>query len=240
MFRYIMALVVSLLLATACPACPCQGDGKACDCPHTADCDGTCNRLPMEGLAMFALGPAIYGMNYEQERVARLPRDHDRPYLTVIGNPKDARYQAVCEWFQTEPTLHALRAQTHYAELPTTNPMFRERYASTTVALPLVRLQAADGATVAEFSGRSIPISAEALAHGLNAKAAECFGNRDRDRGCPRRRHDGDKDVEPGPLVPPPVASRPRFPWVALVLLTVGAVAVALLQQWRQMQSAKK
>jgi hypothetical protein len=109
-----------------------------------------------------------------------------------------------------------------YADMP----MYRDRYAGTISALPCVRLQAnTDDEPVAEFSGTNIPLTADALARGLNARAsnAECFRRR---HVCPTPPTPVDPPVTPPP--PPPAPKPANLTWLVLVLLgLVGGVAGA-------------
>jgi hypothetical protein len=162
---------------------------------------------------------AAYGVKYAAEQV-ELPKDQSRLYLTVVGNQSDPRYRTICEWFDRNPTLREMRDQTHFSAIPKSSPHWFERLAPNYRETPCVRLQAASGDIVAEFAGSDLPMTADALAHGLNGRAKNCF-----------RRTPDDVDPTPQPL-PAPVPRQQHFPWIALGLLTAAGSGLGFGKQW--------
>ena len=142
-----------------------------------------------------------YGVRYAQEQVVTLPQDQETPYLTLFGDRNDPRFREMVKWFETNETLAGIKSQTHFNVIYSDSALYQERYASTAPALPCVRLQAVDEEQpVAEYAGLNVPLTADALARGLNttASSAECFR---RLRHCPA--------PQPQPQ-PKPHPDRPR------------------------------
>jgi hypothetical protein len=161
---------------------------------------------------------AAYGVKYAAEQV-ELPQDHNKLYLTIVGNQHDPRYRTLCDWFEQNPTLRAMRDQTHYSTIPTQSPHFWERLAPGYRATPSVRLQQANGQVLVEFAGSELPMTADALAHGLNGRAKNCF------------RRTPETDPTPQPL-PAPSPHERHFPWVMLGILTAVGSGLGFATQW--------
>src|SRR5690242_14339805 len=89
-----------------------------------------------------AVEQAFAGVKFTQDRTVVLPQDGNKFYLTVIGSPNDARFAEIREWFNADENLVNIRRSTHFNVLNTTDPMYQTRYANSTPATPLVRLQA--------------------------------------------------------------------------------------------------
>jgi hypothetical protein len=174
---------------------------------------------------------AMYGVRYAQEQVAQLPDDEHKPYLTIVGNQGDPRYQTICQWFDSNATLQGIKDQCHFSTIPTQSPHFFERLAPGYRELPCVRLHDAQGNIAVEFAGNQLPMTADALAHGLNQQAsvAACF------RRTPNR---VPNDPAPQPL-PAPKPQGNHFPWILLgVLVTVGG-GLGLAKGWRDLYHKK-
>jgi hypothetical protein len=177
-----------------------------------------------------------------------LPQDQNRPYLTIFGDPRDARFQEIVTWFETQHTLIEFKRQTHYNVITTDSVLYRDRYADTVDQLPLIRLQTANVDDEAiEFKGNSIPMSADALGKGLNTKASqvECFRRRPKNQNViivnPQPDNVAPPYVSPGPqpLPPSPAPSAARVPWLFLgILFLVGGVAGAI-KHFRDIYSGK-
>jgi hypothetical protein len=181
---------------------------------------------------------AAYGVRYAKERVVSLPQDQHTPYLTLFGDRDDPKFQEMVSWFQKHEMLRAIKDQTHFNVLYSDTTMYQDRYASTVPALPCVRLQAMDNPMpVAEYSGLNVPMTADALAKGLNtqAKAAECF----------RRRRRVEPDTEPPPFIVDPLPQplspvkpvvkpkRSTTPTLLLVFLCVAGGVLGALRHFQ-------
>lgn len=198
-----------------------------------------CVSPTLAGEPVMKADPA-YGVRYAEEQVVTLPQDQSTPYLTVFGDRNDPRLQTIVKWFDTNRTLAGLKGQTHFNVILTDTAMYRDRYASTVPALPCVRLQANNEEDpVAEFSGQNIPITADALAKGLNTKAsnAECF----------RRRHQVEPTpVDPpappvNPVVPPPPAPKPHnVTWLVILLLGLAGGVVGAAKYFNDLYHGRK
>jgi hypothetical protein len=103
-----------------------------------------------------------------QERVVTLPQDGGRWYVSVVGETNDARYRQVLSWFDSGSLLK-LRNSTHYNPVTSDSAIFAERYASNTPALPMVRIQNAEGVIYSQLCSDEIPMTAE----GLSAQVAD-------------------------------------------------------------------
>ncbi len=219
MIRYLLA--VALLVAASC-APVCAGD------PVTkAD-------------------PA-YGVRYTEEKVVALPQDQETPYLTLFGDRNDPKFNAMVKWFETNQTLAGIKSQTHWNVIYTDTAMYQERYASTMPALPCVRLQATDEERpVAEYAGANVPMTAEALAKGLNASAsyAECFRRWRHNHSQPQPTPQPlipHPDPAPQPLpVPPPVPKQPDLTWVLLVVLGLAGAGLGAAKHFSDVYHGRK
>ncbi len=127
-------------------------------------------------LCVFAMGCAVtvcateplYGVITE-ERIINLPNDQGKWYVSIVGNTKDANYQKIIGWFDTNEKLMKLKDQVHFLPVTEDTVIYTERYADTVDGLPTVRVQTGDGVVVYEAAGDNIPMSAE----GLNGAIAE-------------------------------------------------------------------
>lgn len=128
-----------------------------------------------------------FGVNYTKERILELPRDGNRMFVTVFGNPKDAKYQDVKQWFKDVPELANIRKQTHFNVIDTTSPDFKVKYGKTVPAAPLIRVQTATGGVVYQVSGNNLPLSGEALSKSMNTELFNCW----------KKRHQQEEKVEP-------------------------------------------
>lgn len=183
----------------------------------------------------FARSGPTNGVHNATERVTRLPQDANKPYLTVYGNPTDPKFVELKEWFKTDKKLVALKNQCHYTVIPTNTTMFKTRYAAKVAKTPYVILQSADHKTVAEFAGRQIPMTKEALFHGLNSKAANAACWRTW-RGEDTPDEEPAKDPEPQPLDPVTPLPVEKFPWAALVIVTMLASAGAFALKLKELK----
>ncbi len=186
-----------------------------------------------------------YGVTYTQEQVVTLPQDQNTPYLTLFGDRKDPRFQEIVKWFDANQTLAGIKSQSHWNVIYTDTAMYRDRYASTVPALPCVRLQAiGEDQPVAEYSGLSIPLTADALAKGLNttASSAECFK---------RHRHDSNPnpdpapqpnpDPKPEPLPNPPPAPKPTdFTFILLGVLALAGGVLGAAKHFSDIYHGRK
>jgi hypothetical protein len=137
-----------------------------------------------------------------EERVVKLPEDGLRWHISVIGEQADARYTEVLGWFDSGK-LKTLKAAVHFHAVPTTDPMYAERYKGTIKGLPTVRVQDAKGTVIYE-AAKNLPMSGDAL---YNAIAASANGS---EEWLPwRRKHASPQpvvpnpDPEPGPILDP-------------------------------------
>jgi len=207
-----------MLLAAIATACPCWAD----DQPSELKAD------------------AAYGVLHAEERVINLPADQGKWHVSVIGNPRDAKYQMVKGWFDSHPSLKHLKDQTHFHPITTTSTMYRDRYAKSTPKVPCVRIQSGDGQVMYQVCGQDVPMSADALDQAIRT---ELFRRR---RCCPSPEPGPGPeppavpDPEPQPLdqvgppnvAPEPVSTMPPW-WLLMGLLVVGAGA-GVAAKWKE------
>jgi len=180
---------------------------------------------------------AAYGVRYVEERVVELPGDQLKPYLTVFGEKGDPKMAAMVKWFETNDTLKGIKDQTHFLVMYTDDPMYH-RYAGNVPALPYVCLQAVNvEKPIAEYAGSQVPMTADALARGLNVTAskAECFRRRNQVQPQPGPGPGPYIDPAPQPLPPtpgPPSRPTPRFPWFLLILIVTLSAAGGAGREW--------
>lgn len=186
---------------------------------------------------------AAYGVRYAEEKVVALPQDQETPYLTLFGERNDPKFRAMVKWFDTNETLVGIKNQTHFNVIYTDTAMYHDRYASTMPALPCVRLQAVgENDPVAEYSGAGVPMTADALARGLNttATSAECF----RRRNCCPQPQPQPPHVDPPPqplppVTPPPVPKR-DVTWVLLGVLAAIGLSVGAAKHFSDVYHGRK
>jgi len=187
-----------------------------------------------------------YGVRYAQEQVVTLPQDQETPYLTLFGDRNDPKFRAMVKWFETNETLAGIKSQTHFNVIYTDQPMYRDRYAVTVPALPCVRLQAVgEDQPVAEYSGVNVPMTADALAKGMNTTAsnAECFLPWRRNHNCPTPNPQPihiDPPAPPLPPSPPPAPKKDSFPWLLLGVLTAVGGTLGAAKHLRDIYYGRK
>jgi hypothetical protein len=216
----IRVLFSVMLLAVIAAACPCLAD----DQPSELKAD------------------AAYGVLHAEERVIDLPADQGKWHISVVGNPRSAKYQTVKGWFDSHPSLKHLKAQTHFHPIATTTAMYRDRYAKSTPKVPCVRIQSADGKVMYQVCGQNIPMSADALDQAIRT---ELFRRR-RCRPSPQPQPQPQPEPQPQPdptpqpldhVGPPDVAPEPKSglpPWWLLVGLAVLGAGAGVVAKWKE------
>lgn len=195
------------------------------------------------GESVMKADPA-YGVRYAEEKVVTLPQDQETPYLTLFGDRNDPKFRAMVKWFEANETLVGVRNQTHFNVIYSDQPIYRDRYAATILALPCVRLQAVDeDQPVAEYSGEGVPMTADALAKGLNMLAtnAECF--RRHRHSCPQPEPQPihvDPPAPPLPPSPPPAPKKDPFPWLLLGVLAAAGGTLGAAKHLRDVYYGRK
>src|SRR5271157_5228809 len=94
-----------------------------------------------------------------KERIITLPQDQGAWYLSVVGDPQDARFKEIQSWFDSNDALLKLRNSTHYNVVTDGSAIFNERYESNTPALPMVRIQNAEGIVYCQLCEDEIPLT---------------------------------------------------------------------------------
>lgn len=97
-----------------------------------------------------------------QERIVSLPQDSGKWYVSVVGDPQDARYREVLNWFESGSLLN-LRNSVHFNAVTSDSAIFAERYAANTPSLPMVRLQNSQGVVYSQVCSSDIPMTAQSL-----------------------------------------------------------------------------
>ena len=110
-----------------------------------------------------------------EERVIELPKDGEKWYISVIGNPDDARYESILRRFDRDKNLKALKSQVHFWIVPSNGDAFKERYQKNTKVLPTIRMQESGGRVVWEASAGNIPITAKGLYNAMRTSSAKAL-----------------------------------------------------------------
>lgn len=187
-----------------------------------------------------------------KERVINLPEDGQKWYISVVGEATNARYQEVLSWFESVDGLKTLKSKVHFCPVTTKSPTFIERYSPNVKALPVVRVQSADGVVLYESAGNKIPMTGEGL---YSAIASAVNGSEEL---LPwRRRHANPAPVTPGPDPVTPIDTdpapgpiddggapviedvTPEWPlWLVPLLFVVG-LGVGVIQKARAYHKSK-
>jgi len=180
-----------------------------------------------------------FGVLYAEERVIDLPADQSKWHISVVGNPCDAKYQAVKSWFDSHPSLKHLKAQTHFHPIATTTAIYRDRYAKNTPKVPCIRIQSADGKVMYQVCGQDIPMSADALDQAIRT---ELFRRWCRPNPQPQPQPQPEPQPQPDPtpqpldhvghLTPEPKSGLP--PWWLLVGLGVLGAGAGVVAKWKE------
>jgi len=127
-----------------------------------------------------------------EERVVRLPNDHGKWYVSVVGDGRDAAYQRLLAWFDTNANLKTLRAQVHFCPIAAGTAIYQERYKENVKGLPTVRVQKPGGEVIYEAAGKNLPMSADGLYGAIADGVYSAQGirpvlpwRRDMERRCP-------------------------------------------------------
>jgi hypothetical protein len=146
-------------------------------------------------LACFApalcMADAVNGV-LSEERVVNLPQDSAKWYISVVGNPCDAKYKTILGWFDSVPSLTKLKVQVHFCPVTTDTAIYKERYTPNTNALPMVRMQNGEGVVVYQACGNDIPMTGQGLNGALASAVNSAQGirpilpwRREMERRCP-------------------------------------------------------
>ena len=140
-----------------------------------------------------------------QERVLKLPEDGQKWHVSVVGD-NGARYQEVLAWFDSGK-LKDLKAKVLFHPVTSDLPIFKERYASNTKALPMVRVQTGTGIVILEVAGNDLPMTGDALYASIYTAASTS------EELLPwRRRHSQPSPPQPSPTpVPDDPAPNPIY-----------------------------
>jgi hypothetical protein len=194
---------------------------------------------------------AKYGVKYDaEERVLILPQDQGKWYVSLFGDPGNARYQELQKWFRTHPGLIHLRGQVHYNEYSASSLRYKQRYAKDMVGLPCVRVQNHQGIVASEFWAEHIPMTPDALYNGIREdildKASWGCLRRRRCRPCPQPSPAPQpapqpvkpEPVKPEPSTPPVLPEKPakpgsNFPWWLAILSGLTGAGAGVYQGWR-------
>ena len=117
------------------------------------------------------------------ERIVRLPQDGDKWFVSVVGDPQDARYNEIVSWFDSGSLL-ALKNSVHFNAIDSNSAIFADRYADMTPELPMIRVQNAKGVIYSQVCGNSIPMSAQSLNAQIAQDVAARTAPRTSRRGC--------------------------------------------------------
>lgn len=187
------------------------------------------------------LAPTVDGMRYvmhEQlvgDRVIHLPEDGHQWHTTLFlhdGWERIPFERELAAWFDADPRLASLKAQTHFHTYKESDRIYKGRFQATNPVLPGVMLQNAQGQVVLKLSGELLPAGPEALAQMVASAIAEATD------GCPRPPKPSPTPgpyppINPGPPVLPDVipggggdGGEGAIPWETM--LAAGAVAIGL------------
>ena len=184
-----------------------------------------------------------------EERVAP-PQDQGAWYVSVFGDPADAKFQQLKSWFKTNEGLKALRDQVHYNEYASDQLRFK-RYEKTLPGLPCVRMQNEKGKVIGEYWSDNTPITSDALYRAMRSdlqNKAE-WGLFRKRRGCPNNQPAPTPTPTPPPVAPPPATppvgppvlppdpqepEAPCFPWVVAILAWLTSAGVGVAQGWKK------
>ena len=200
----------------------------------------------------FATQGTVNGVLVE-ERVISLPNDQNKWYVSVVGDAKDARYQELIGWFDSNTNLKHLKDQVHFCPVRSGTAIYEARYASNIQGLPTVRVQDHEGVVVYEAAGLSIPMTPDALHTAIATDAWTAQGcrpilpwRREMEKRCPGPGPcpppDTNPDPEPQPLPPappgPPDIVKPAQsvlpPWWAMLLAMLAGAGVGTAVKWRE------
>lgn len=123
-----------------------------------------------------------FGVKYTKERVIKLPKDGQKFFVTVIGDPNDSKFIALKSWFKDVPELAKLRDETHFNAVATNRPDFKEKFSKNVPNTPLVRVQTSNGGVIYQVSGDNVPMSGQALSRSINTEFLRRWRERHLDR----------------------------------------------------------
>lgn len=181
-----------------------------------------------------------------EERVAP-PQDQGAWYVSVFGDPTDAKFQQLKSWFKVNEGLKSLRDQVHYNEYSSNQLRFK-RYENSLPGLPCVRMQNEKGQVKSEFWAGNIPITSDGLYRAVRSdlqnKAKGCLLGKRRRKSCPNRNPPAPTPppvappstppVGPPVLPPDPEPEKSGFPWLLAALSTLIGVGIGVAQGWKK------
>ncbi len=189
-----------------------------------------------------------------EERVINLPNDQGKWYISVVGDSKNAQYQTILKWFETDASLYKLKRQVHFCQIASNTAIYRERYSPNVKGLPTVRLQTHQGIVIYEAAGDNLPFTPEGL---YGAMAGNVYKvqrrlllpwrrNHVHPNPCPTPGPEPILDPEPQPIddggapIFEPVPSQSSLPplWLMLVALAISATA-GVAVEWRATYTVK-
>jgi len=194
-----------------------------------------------------------------QERIVTLPQDQTTWYVSLFGDTNDLKFQELKVWFKTNEGLANLKKQVHYNEY-TTDQVRYDRYAEGMPGLPCIRIQNGEGVICSEFWNDNVPMTSEALFHGICGDLKDktswgCLKLLRRNRYCPFKQHPQPQPQpqplpEPSPdlpIGPPEIVPQPEpepensgLPWLLILLGGLVGGGLGFAQEYKREHLDKK
>lgn len=109
------------------------------------------------------------------DRVIDLPEDGGKWYTTVLTNKQPTPRKAqVLAWFDRDPSLIKLKAQTHWHHYTPASAVYGNLARAATNGTPCVMVQDASGKVVYKSSGADVPATSLELVRGVIQRIRDC------------------------------------------------------------------
>ena len=190
-----------------------------------------------------------------EERVIELPEDGSEYYTTVFVHAdwrKRADERQMVAWFQSQPELASLKAQTRFNVVEEGDPQY-EWHIKVLGGLPAVMIQTDKGRVIYKTSGKDMPGASNVMA----ADLVELFNKRPwlrirpwkRPRPCPQPCPQPGPEPDPTPKPSPDIDVDVKIPdlrppqprmvktggdfWVILGIVVVLAAGLTIVWEWK-------
>lgn len=178
-----------------------------------------------------------------------LPEDGQAYHTSVILSPgweQSNRQRSLVGWFSTEPRLSSLKAQTHWHQYTTDDPIYRRNLAHAAPVAPGVVIQDATGKICyAAWEGGKLPQTPTEMGNQVGRIFGNCPDNSCRPR--PKPQPAPSPTPTPNPVVPdkpvvpvipdtvqPVTPAEEGFPWgllIATCVLSGGATLFVMVRK---------
>jgi len=185
-----------------------------------------------------------------RQRIVKVPDDGEAYHVSLFLHDdyrKRPLDRSLVAWWEVDPVLKSVKAQTHFHTFLASNPLYKSRFAKAVPTLPAVMIQKSEGKVMYKASGANLPPSPWQMSNDV----ARLFKNRPyyvlpwrRPKPCPTPGpkpdplpDENDGDIIIDTVIPDTVLqarAQPGFPWGIGALVVLAAAGISFYVNMRR------